>query len=110
MKKVLFAAALLLVSCGQSQEEKDMTDAVYQKYKSEQIDTDTSVPFNILNLDVTAMRTNADTTFYEVEFDIQEMHPSKRFYYKGSTSIYRIGDGEYNVGELEYTENTRLNK
>ncbi len=103
-------ALLMLASCGQSQEEKDMTIAVHQKYKEGQISSDTSVPFNILNLSIKDKSGSGDTTIYDVEFDIQEMYPSRRHYYEGHTQITRIGNGRYDVGHLYYHENSKLNK
>lgn len=105
----LAVVAMLLTACGQSQEEKDITKAVHQKYKSEQIDTGTSVPFNILNLEVDDKKVEDGITTYEVKFDIQEMHPSRRYYLKGSATVTRKGKEAYKVGSLYYHENSKLN-
>jgi hypothetical protein len=112
MRNLLFAAvlAVFLVSCGQSQEEKELTKAVYQEYKDKQIGADMSVPFNILNLSIKSKEQRPDTTIYEVEFDIQEMHPSRRVYYIGHTTIKKVNGSGYNVGILFYRENSRLNR
>ena len=114
MKKIGFllsaVAVAILCSCGQSQEEKDMTKAVHQEYKSKQIGADTSVPFNILNLSVKSKEQRTDTTVYKVEFDIQEMYPSRRVYYKGHTTIKKVKWKGYDVGMLFYHENSKLNR
>lgn len=112
MRKLLFviAAALCLASCGQSDEEKAMTKAVHQKYKEEQIEADMAVPFNILNLSVKSRKASGDTVRYKVEFDIQEMHPSRRYYYEGHTEITQVKGGRYSVGHLYYHENSKLNR
>ena len=115
MKKLLyltFAAVLAagFASCGQSEEEKALTRAVYSEYKDRQMRSDTSVPFNILNLSIKDKSKSGDTIKYEVEFDIQEMYPSRRNYYKGSSDIFRIGNGRFNVKGLYYSENRRLNR
>lgn len=105
----LALAAMFLIACGQSQEEMDITKAVQQKYKSEQIDTDTSVPFNILNLEIDDKKVEDGITTYEVKFDIQEMQPSRRYYLKGSATVTRKGNEAYKVGSLYYHENSKLN-
>ena len=112
MRNILFAAVLAtcLVSCGQSQEEKELTKAVHQEYKDKQIGADMSVPFNILNLSIKKKEQHADTTIYNVEFDVQEMLPSRRVYYIGHTTIKKIKGSGYDVGILFYRENSRLNR
>ena len=112
MKKIILPilAAFTLLSCGQSQEEKALTKEVHKEYKDKQIGADTSVPFNILNLEIKSKEQRQDTTIYKVEFDIQEMHPSRRVYYDGHTTIKKIKGKGYEVGILFYHENSRLNK
>ena len=112
MKKLLLPLLALatLVSCGQSEEEKVLTREVHKKYKEEQIRADTSVPFNILNLEVKSKEGRTDTTIYEVEFDIQETFPSRMVYYDGHTTINRINGKGYDVGTLFYYENKKLNR
>lgn len=106
----LALAAMFLIACGQSQEEKNITKAVQQKYKSEQIDTGTSMPFNILNLEIDNKKEEDGTTTYEVKFDIQEMHPSRRYYLKGSATVTQKGNEPYKVVHLHYHENSKLNR
>ena len=112
MRNLLFATVLAacLVSCGQSQEEKDLTKAVHQEYKGDQIKSGTSVPFNILNLSIKNKEQRSDTTIYEVEFDIQEIYPSRRVYYDGHTTIKKIKGKGYDVGIPFYHENSKLNR
>lgn len=106
----LALAAMFLIACGQSQEEKDITKAVQLKYKSEQIDTGTSMPFNILNLEIDDKKVEDGITTYEVKFDIQEMHPSRRYYLKGSATVTQKGNEPYKVVHLHYHENSKLNR
>lgn len=101
---------MFLIACGQSQEEKDITKAVQLKYKSEQIDTGTSMPFNILNLEIDDKKVEDGITTYEVKFDIQEMHPSRRYYLKGSATVTQKGNEPYKVVHLHYHENSKLNR
>ena len=105
MKKLfylIFAAVLAagFASCGQSEEEKALTRAVYSEYKDRQMRSDT----------IKDKSKSGDTIKYEVEFDIQEMYPSRRNYYEGSSDIFRIGNGSFNVKSLHYRENRRLNR
>lgn len=106
----LALAAIFLIACGQSQEEKDISKAVQLKYKSEQIDTGTSMPFNILNLEIDDKKVEDGITTYEVKFDIQEMHPSRRYYLKGSATVTQKGNEPYKVVHLHYHENSKLNR
>ena len=105
----LFAVALILVSCGQSEEEKAMTKVVYGEYKEGQIKADTEVPFNILNLKVKDKQKDGGRTFYDVSFTIQEIHPDRRYYYDGTALIER-NTISYKVVYMNYTENKKYNK
>jgi hypothetical protein len=112
MKKLLLSmlTVLTLASCGQSEEEKALTRAVYQEYRSRQVSSDTSVPFNILNLSVKGRKASGDTITYEVAFDIQEKHPSRRYYYKGTAEVTKVVGRDYDVRHLHYSENSKLNR
>ena len=112
MKRIyLFIMCLAtIMSCGQSEEEKSLTKEVYKEYKDEQINAGTSVPFNILNLEIKSKEQRQDTIIYNVEFDIQEMYPSRRVYYEGHTTIKKTKGKGYDVGILLYHENSKLNR
>lgn len=110
LKIILFgmSLALLLISCGQSEEEKALTDAIYMKYKSDAIDTNTSVPFNILNLEIEDEQKSNDSVYYRVNFLIQEMYPSRRNYYDGNGTVLRVGN-KYEVKYYDYHTSSKYN-
>lgn len=107
MRKILFFLfSLTLISCGPSKEEKDLTNAIYLQYKSDAIDTGTSVPFNILNLEIKGKTTSNDIIYYDVEFLIQEMYPSRRNYYDGEGTV-TYNKGQYDVTKLNYHQSNK---
>lgn len=52
---------------------------------------------------------SGDTVFYDIEFVIQEMHPSRRYYYEGDGKAYRV-NGKYYLKKYYYTEHRKLNR
>lgn len=114
MKKLLVLIYLglplfLLTGCGPSEEEQALTKVVYDKYKNDAKRTDTYVPFNILNMEIENETMSGDTVFYDIEFVIQEMHPSRRYYYEGDGKAYRV-NGKYYLKKYYYTEHRKLNR
>lgn len=111
MKKLamLFLLISLLGGCGHSEKEKAITKAVYDKYNGDAIRTATYVPFNILDLEIEDETRSGDTIFYDVEFVIQEMHPSRRYYYEGDGEVSFV-NGNYHVEKYHYREHPKLNR
>mgnify|MGYP000833355692 CR=1 FL=1 len=110
MKKILLFLSIvfLLTGCGPSEEETAFTKLVHNNYKEKQIKSDTYVPFNILDMSIKDKHESGDTTYYNVEFIIQEHHPSRRYYYDGAGTLFKY-QGKYGITDYNYHANTRLN-
>lgn len=96
MKKLLFVAIAIiasisfLVSCGQSEEEKAMAQAVYEKYT--EYDYMKEIKVNILDLEAKETVSENDTSStpdlteegsYYVKFKVLEEYPNRRVHYDG---------------------------
>lgn len=106
---MLFLSIFLLTGCGPSEEEQAITKVVYNKYKNDARRTDTYASFNILNMKIENETKSGDTIFYDIEFVIQEMHPSRRYYYEGDGKAYRVGS-KYYLEKYYYREHPKLNR
>lgn len=107
MKKLIFILPMLifsLYSCGESQEQKAIRNAIYSKYKDDAIKSDTYVQFEVPSVKIKNTKHWSDSTRFEVEFGIMEMFPSRNVYYKGRAKLVQK-DGTSPVVEY-YNYNT----
>lgn len=100
----LLGMGLSLVSCGDSEEEKAVTRAIYRKYKEDAIKYDTYVRFEVPSVDIQSVEEHGDTIVYEALFGIMEMYPSRNVYQKGTAKLVSIGGGPLEVDRYSYSE------
>jgi len=104
MKKYLLflLTFLTLVSCGDSEEEKAITNAIYYKYKEEAINTDTYVRFEVPSIEIMDKEELGDTVKYKIEFGIMEMYPDRNAYYKGDADLISVRNSKLKVTSFYY--------
>lgn len=106
MRKKLFflmIGLLALSSCGDSEEEKAITNAIYYKYKEEAINTGTYVRFEVPSIKIKSKEECGDTIKYNVEFGIMEMYPDRNVYYKGNADVVSIGQSAWRTTSFYYS-------
>lgn len=105
MKKYLLFLLILfplLSSCGDSEEDKAIANAIYYKYKEEAINSDTYVRFEVPSVKIKEKEEHGDTIEYKVEFGIMEMYSSRNEYYKGDADLISIRNSALKVTNFHY--------
>ena len=106
MKKFLLfllVGIFFLSSCGDSEEEKAITNAIYYKYKEDAINSDTYVRFEVPSIKIKSKEDCGDTIKYDVEFGIMEMYQDRNAYYKGNAEVVSVGHSALRTTSFYYS-------
>ena len=101
---LILIAFFVFTSCGDSKEEKAITNAIFLKYKEDAINSDTYVRFEVPSIKINNKTEFGDTLKYDVDFGIMEMYPDRNVYQKGSATLSSIKGAALNVDFYSYHE------